>query len=147
MEYLVFPKLLGLAERAWAASPAWEQAEGHDTRERLLGAAWNEFANRLGQRELPRLCYLAGGVSYRLPLPGAVVEGGLLKASAAFPGLAIRYTTDGTEPTAGSTMYGGPVPAEGTIKLKSFAASERGSRTSTVVAPKSPGKVANQGVK
>jgi hexosaminidase len=142
MEYLVFPKLLGLAERAWAASPAWEQARDPDTREALLRAAWNEFANRLGQRELPRLCYLAGGVGYRLPLPGAVVEDGLLKASAAFPGLAIRYTTDGSEPTAVSTIYGGPVPAEGTIKLKSFAASDRGSRTSTIVAPPRPGKVA-----
>jgi hexosaminidase len=134
MEYLAFPKLLGLAERAWAAEPAWERAPHGRAREALLATAWNEFANRLGQRELPRLCYLAGGVHYRLPPPGAVVEEGFLKASVAFPGLVVRYTTDGGEPQPGSAVFVAPVRASGTVKLKTFAASGRGSRTSAVAA-------------
>jgi hexosaminidase len=135
LEYLVFPKLLGLAERAWAPKPAWEGLPDEARRRALLDADWNEFANRLGQIDLPRLAYLAGGVHYRLPPPGAVVEAGQLKANVAFPGLTIRYTTDGTEPTADSPAYSGPVAVRGTVRLKAFAASARGSRTSVVSAP------------
>lgn len=86
MEYLAFPKLLGLAQRAWSQEP-WEQVGNRVEREKLQAAAWNQFANTLGQRELPRLDYLHGGVSYRIPLPGALVEEGHLKANVAFPGL------------------------------------------------------------
>ncbi len=137
MEYLAFPKLLGLAERAWAQAPAWATAADPAERDRLQTAAWNEFANRLGQRELPRLDRIAtdrfaGGVGYRLPPPGAVIEGGRLHASTAFPGLAIRYTTDGSEPTATSTLYDGPVTVSGAARVKTFDTHGRGSRTSIV---------------
>jgi hexosaminidase len=135
LEYLVFPKLLGLAERAWAPKPAWEGLQDEARRQVLLEADWNEFANRLGQIDLPRLSYLAGGVHYRLPPPGAVVEAGRLKANVAFPGLTIRYTTDGTEPTAESPVYSGPVAVRGPVRLRAFAAPWRGSRTSVVGAP------------
>ncbi len=131
-EYLAFPKLLGLAERAWAASPTWAETGDPAVGERLLATAWNEFANRLGQRELPRLDRLAGGVGYRLPLPGAVIEGGKLRANVAFPGLEIRYTTDGGEPTADSALYQGPVAVDGSVRLKSFDTRGRGSRTAVV---------------
>ncbi len=134
MEYQMFPKLLSLAERAWAKEPAWETMSQTSERDAKLATGWNEFANRLGQRELPRLSYLDGGVSYRLPPPGAVVEQGLLKANTAFPGLEIRYTTDGSEPTIHSNAYTAPVRVHGTIKLETFVVKERHSRTSLVTA-------------
>ncbi len=132
MEYLAFPKLLALAERAWAQAPDWATATSPAERERLQAAAWNEFANRLGQRELPRLDRLHGGVRYRLPPPGAVIEGGTLAANVAFPGLEIRYTSDGSEPDAASTLYAEPVAISGTVRLKSFDTRGRGSRTAIV---------------
>ncbi|MEE8583226.1 MAG: family 20 glycosylhydrolase [Acidobacteriota bacterium] len=131
MEYLAFPKLLGLAERAWAQQPDWMSMDGSQ-REQALATAWNRFANGLGQRELPRLDYLFGGVGYRLPPPGAVIEEGILKANLAFPGLEIRYTTDGTVPEADSTLYQGPVAVEGPVQLRSFDTRGRGSRVSAV---------------
>ncbi len=134
MEYLAFPKLLALAERAWAAPPAWAGEEDPETRAGLLEADWNQFANRLGRRELRRLDHLAGGVSYRLPPPGAKVEDGTLHANAAFPGLEIRYTIDGTEPTAESELYRGPVIVSGQVKLRTFDTRGRSSRTTTPVA-------------
>ena len=118
MQYLAFPKLLGLAERAWSARPAWSRIEDDAERARALEEAWNVFANSLGQRELPRLDVLFGGVDYRLPPPGAKVEDGLVKANVAFPGLAIRYTTDGSEPTASSALYTEPVPASGGVEVE-----------------------------
>jgi hexosaminidase len=132
LEYQAFPKLLGLAERAWAAQPEWVRAADAAERQHLQRSAWNEFANRLGQRELPRLDRLHGGVLYRLPPPGAAIQGGLLEANSAFPGLTIRYTTDGSEPTSSSEPYAGPVPVSGTVKLRTFDDRGRGSRTSVV---------------
>ncbi len=55
-------------------------------------------------------------------------------ANAAFPGLAIHYTTDGSEPTADSELYAGPVAVSGTVQLKTFDTRGRGSRTSVVAA-------------
>ena len=132
MEYMAFPKLLGLAERAWAPRPAWATIADAAARARALDAAWNAFANRLGQRELPRLDRLDGGVGYRLPPPGAVIEDGMLRANTAFPGLTVRFTTDGSEPTDTSPAYTGPVRVDGPVKLKTFDTRGRGSRTVTV---------------
>ena len=134
LEYQLFPKLLGLAERAWAAQPAWARVEETAERRRQEAIAWNEFANRLGRYELPRLDHLFGGVHYRLPPPGAVVRDGLLHANTAFPGLAIRYTTDGSEPVKSSTLYRGPVAVQGTVKLGTFDTRGRGSRIVAVTA-------------
>jgi hexosaminidase len=132
MEYLAFPRLLSLAERAWAAPPAWASEKDASERQRQLDDAWSSFANSLGQRELPRLDSLLGGVAYRLPLPGGVVKDGQLLANVAFPGLEIRYTTDGSEPTMDSTLYTGPVAVEGTVRLRTFDTRGRGSRTTVV---------------
>lgn len=132
MEYMAFPKLLSLAERAWSPEPAWATIENADERTRQQDAAWNEFANRLGQRELLRLDHLLGGTHYRLPLPGAVVEDGMLKANVAFPGLTLRYTTDGSEPTPESPAYIEPVVVDGTVTVKTFATGGRSSRASIV---------------
>ena len=94
-----------------------------------MDADWNQFANRLGQRELPRLDYLFGGVDYRLPPPGAVVRDGLLYANVAIPGLELRYALDGSEPTESSAKYSGPLLVDRDVRLRSFSSRARGSRT------------------
>jgi len=129
-EYMAFPKLLGLAERAWAAKPGWESSEDPVRRARDLAGDWNRFANALGQRELPRLDYLAGGVDYRIPPPGAVIRDGRFHANIAFPGLTIRYTTDGREPDANAPIYRGPVAVSGPVHARAFDSRGRGSRVS-----------------
>ena len=131
-EYYMLPKLLGFAESAWAAQRPWETIEDKAAREKSMSAGWNVFANTLAQKDLPRLARLNGGYNYRLPPPGALVEAGLLKANVALPGLTIRYTTDGSEPTVQSTPYSRPVTVSGTIKLKSFDVVGRSSRAVTV---------------
>ena len=132
LEYMMFPKLLGLAERAWAPTPRWATIEDRETRFEALEDDWNVFVNMLGQRELPRLEYLYGGVNYRIPLPGAMMEDGLLKANVRFPGLTIRYSTDGSEPDLNSVEYTGPVNIGDQVKLKTFSKNGRSSRTSNI---------------
>ena len=132
LQYYVYPKQIGLAERAWAAQPEWARLDDLDAHDAAVQVAWNEFANRLGQRELPRLDSLFGGTLYRLPPPGAILEHGRLKASAEYPGLVIRYTTDGSDPTATSPEYNGPVKVTGTVRLSTFDTQGRASRVTTV---------------
>lgn len=129
MEYYTLPKLMGFAESAWSAERPWENIADKTTREKVIQKGWNVFVNTLAQKELPRLSYLNGGYNYRVPLPGAIIENGTLNANVAFPGLTIRYTTDGSEPTPQSAEYKSPIKVNATVKLKSFDASGKGSRT------------------
>jgi hexosaminidase len=130
LEYYYLPKMLGLAERAWSGQPAWSSVSNLEERTGAIQVAWNEFAGVVGQKELPRLDYMFGGYAYRLPPPGAVIREGMLRANTAYPGLAIRYTTDGSEPDAASAVYTGPVEARGKMVLKAFDTRGRGSRSS-----------------
>ncbi len=131
--YMMFPKFISLAERAWSKEDLWESS----TREDIFTSqaqSWNHMVNTIGQRDLPRLDRLHGGIPYRIPLPGAVINNGMLEANVKFPGLQIRYTTDGTEPTVESPLYERPVQVSGKeIKLKTFNSVGRSSRTSTVL--------------
>ena len=128
IEYYTLPKFLGFAESAWAPARPWETIENRQAREKSIAEGWNIFVNTLASKELPRLSHINGGYNYRLPLPGAIIENGLLKANVEYPGLAIRYTTDGSEPTAQSAAYTAPVKVAGSVKLKSFDAANRSSR-------------------
>lgn len=134
MEYSILPKLLGFSESAWAAERKWENIADDAARKAMMAEGWNIFANSIAQKHLPRLKYINGGYNYRLPQPGAIIENGMLKANVELPGLAIRYTTDGSEPTATSQLYENPVKVSGTVKLKSFDLAGRSSRISEITA-------------
>ncbi|WP_039954907.1 beta-N-acetylhexosaminidase [Vibrio caribbeanicus] len=107
-DYMAFPRLIAMAERAWSKG-AWELeydpsatfksnvggfsgTEHVDTATR--DADWAVFANTLGYKEFAKLD--RAGVYYRLPVPGAKIEAGKLVANSAFPGVMIQYSTDGT---------------------------------------------------
>lgn len=103
-EYMLFPKLLGFAERAWATSPDWAEEIDLAKSEKKYQQAWNFFANVLGKKELPRLDVYAGGVAYRVPPVGLIKIEGKVQAKTQFPGLQMRYTTDGSTPTYNSKL-------------------------------------------
>jgi hexosaminidase len=132
LEYYLLPRLIAFADTAWSAERPWETMPAGPARDGAIAAGWNRLANSIARRDLPRLAFAEGGYHYRLPPPGAVIEGGLLAASTALPGLAIHYTTDGTLPTAASLAYEGPVRLDaaggGPVHLRAFDATGRGSR-------------------
>lgn len=128
MEYYILPKLMGFAESAWSAEREWETVENKTQREKLINSGWNIFANTLGRKELPRLSYLNKGYNYRVPTPGVIIENGLLKANAEYPGLEIRYTLDGSEPTKESPLYTEPVPVRSAVNIRTFDSSGKPSR-------------------
>ena len=133
-EYLLMPRLIAVAERAWAADPGWSGIADPAARRAAVDHDWADFAHRLGQRELPRLDGILGGISYRVPLPGAVFRDGFCHANCETPGLALRYTLDGRDPDAESPLYHGPVPLPrgGVFKVACFTTTGRRSRVASV---------------
>jgi hexosaminidase len=135
IEYLAAPRLIALAERAWAPDPGWDAIADVRERAERVEQDWNEFANRLGQRDLARLDAAPLAYGYRLPPPGAVLAGGRYAANVALPGLALHYTVDGSEPTARSARYDGPVPVAPAVvlfRVATFNTRGRKSRTVTL---------------
>jgi len=132
LEYYYLPRLIAFSETAWSPERKWETIENKALRDQQLVSDWNKMANALARKELPRLALLNGGYNFRVPLPGAINKEGILYANVEFPGLEIRFTTDGSEPTVQSQLYTKPVKIIGTVKLKSFVKGGKFSRTSVV---------------
>jgi len=128
-EYMLLPKLFGVAERAWAKNPAWATETDTLKSAEMYSNNWSEFVNIIGKREMPRLNHYSGGFSYRIPTPGVAIENGKVVANVQLPGFIIRYTTDGTEPTINSNVYKGAIDAKGTIRLNVFSAEGRFGRS------------------
>ncbi len=104
VEYLVFPRLLVLAERAWHKAD-WEvpyQYQGAKygpesnffTPEMRAAqtAQWQVFANTLGHKELAKLD--KAGIAYRVPTVGAKIKEGYLHTNIIYPGLGVEYRVD-----------------------------------------------------
>lgn len=127
MEYMLFPKLLGLAERAWAPAPDWANESSYESLINKYNNAWSLFINTVAQRELPRLSKY--GVAYRIPTPGLKVQENSLILNAPYPGMKIRYTTDGTEPEINSNIYEKPLDKNKEYKFRLFDNNGKHSRT------------------
>ncbi|MGV3766020.1 MAG: family 20 glycosylhydrolase [Chitinophagaceae bacterium] len=128
LEYMLLPKLFGFAQRAWSAGN-WETEKDSTKAEAMYKNDWDRFVYTVGLREIPRLQWYNGGYHYRVPTPGATVENGLLKVNTQIPGMEIRYTADGREPTARSMLYTVPFPVKNTVKLKVFSGTRSGLTT------------------
>lgn len=119
VEYSLFPKMMGLADRGWNAHPAWEALSGE-----AEAAAFNRELSRyyevISRKEMP--AWAKEDINFRLPMPGLMVKEGELLANVAIDGAEIRYTTDGTEPTAQSALWQSPVKCDAgaVVKAKTF---------------------------
>ncbi|MEW7865053.1 beta-N-acetylhexosaminidase [Aeromonas diversa] len=100
-EYMVYPRIFSMAERAWHKGGfELDYVKGREfsgetkhVNKATLNKEWNQFANVLGQRVLPKLD--KAGVEYRLSVPGGKVVNGALEANVDLPGLTIEFSTDG----------------------------------------------------
>jgi len=105
VQYLCLPKVLGMTERAWNASPAWGDHLDDVT---AYDDARHQFNLKVGTRELPLLH--RQGYNFRVGQPGICVRDGKLLANAPYPGMVVTYTLDGSEPTLDSPHWTVPVP-------------------------------------
>jgi hexosaminidase len=123
LEYYIFPKMLGYIERAWVGDPSWSDAKSVSEMKTQRTHEFNVFANSVGQNEIPRLEKIFGGFGQRVPKPGAIEKNGMIYVNVQTPGLIIRYTQDGSEPTANSPIYTKPIPKKGGEKFRVFTQS------------------------
>ena len=133
VDYMLFPRLLAFAERAWRRpswQPAYQPGESygyHDPRvdRAAIAASWRDFAGRV-DAQLPLLD--RAGIRYRLAPPGATIKDGALHAVAEFPGLAIQYRQrDGAW-----RPYRGPIAISGSVTLRTVAPDGRPGRSVTI---------------
>lgn len=100
-DYMIYPRMLALAERAWHEA-SWEQpyVEGEnysattgkvDTTD--LNNDYATFALALANKEFAKLD--AAGVAYRIPPPGAQLQGGVLQMNTNFQSLGLQYSSNG----------------------------------------------------
>jgi hexosaminidase len=135
LEYMMVPKLFGLAERAWAREPDWSQERDAARADALFSEAWERFVNLVGKRELPRLDRELPGFNYRIPTPVLRVDGGQVYATIELPGFTLRYTIDGSAPTARSEVVRGPIPLRGTVSVAAFNSTGRAGQVARIPAP------------
>jgi hexosaminidase len=137
VDYMLFPRLLALAERGWAPArwtPGYRPGQSyawHDPRvdRAALSAEWRDFAGRVSAQFAPleRM-----GVAYRVAPPGARIIGGTLEANSDLPGVIIEYRARGGK----WTRYGGPVAVRGSVELRTRSADAK--RSSRIVAVSQP---------
>lgn len=129
-EGMVFPRLLSVAERAWHTAP-WEANDLSKkvADESARNADYNQFANLVAQKVFPKM--EADGIAFNLPVPGAVIESGVLKVNSPFPGLDIEYSADNGTSWKVVDLNNPPAVAAG-IKVRTVS----GDRTSRVAVVK-----------
>ena len=115
IEYFLFPKVFGLAERAWNAQPSWALSSDN----KIYMDAKRKYNAGIVNYELPRLA--KRGINFRISPPGIIVRDGLLLANTTNPNVVIRYTTDGNEPNENSVVWKEPIKCDAPlIKAKAF---------------------------
>ncbi|ESQ85211.1 hypothetical protein AEAC466_05735 [Asticcacaulis sp. AC466] len=135
IDYMLMPRLLALAERAWAPEPAWARTTDPASADILKAADWSSFANRVGKQILPSLDADMPDLAYRLPPPGLHRDGDRILVNSQLPGLTLRYTTDGHLPDATSPQVTGPIIEKGLITVAAFSRTGRSGRASSLTNP------------
>lgn len=135
MDYMILPRIFALAERAWR--PAYPFENEHKFNKDAFLKAYGSFARKVGV-ELPKLQTLAGTFQYRLPSVGLKQVGNKLMANMEYPGFALVYTIDGSDPNANAQLFptnGLPVRAGQRVKIASMDKDQRIGRISEYLVP------------
>ncbi len=128
LDYMFMPNIIVFSQKAWSQDPEWMKISDKTKREFTLDYEWNKFTNTIGQRVLPIINNIYGGLSYDLPKPGGIIKNDSLYANSVFPGLNIKYTLDGSLPDIESMNYNNPVKLnkDDVINLRLFDDKGRG---------------------
>ena len=131
LDYMFMPNIIVFSQKAWSKDPKWISVQDKNEREITLDHEWNKLRNTIGQRVLPMIENIYGGLSYDLPKPGGIIKNDSLYANSAFPGLSIKYTLDGSLPNSESMNYKNPVKLnqDDIVNLRLFDNKGRGGYT------------------
>lgn len=132
IDYMIMPRLLALAERAWASDPEWATESTPTKAAAMHRLAWSGFVNQLGKRVLPRLDAEQDAVQYRIAPPGLKRIDKQIHVNYQLPGFTLRYTTDGSEPDTHSAIVLGPIATKGLILVAAFDRNGRKGNSSRI---------------
>ena len=128
LDYMFMPNIIVFSQKAWSHDDSWMSITDLDLKRIKIQEEWNKFANNIGQRLLPMVDEIYGGLSYDLPKPGGKIVNDSLYANTVFPGLHIKYTLDGSIPLNSSETFISPlkVNEDEIINLRLFDNTGRG---------------------
>ena len=128
LDYMFMPNIIVFSQKAWSHENSWMDISNNDSKREKIENEWNKFANNIGQRVLPMVDNIFGGLAYDLPKPGGIIANDTLYANTVFPGLNIKYTLDGSNPEFSSETFTSPIKInEGDIiSLRLFDNTGRG---------------------
>ena len=109
LDYMFMPNIIVFSQKAWSHDNSWMDISNNDVKREKIDIEWNKFANNVGQRVLPMVDNIFGGLSYDLPKPGGKIINNTLYANTVFPGLNIKYTLDGSIPKESSENFKSPI--------------------------------------
>ncbi|MGQ8366753.1 family 20 glycosylhydrolase [Glaciecola sp. 1036] len=122
-EYMLYPRLIAMAERAWH-TPKWAEPYAQNTsysaqtnhfdvkQVEAMNKDWAEFTNVLTTKALPNL--VESGIEPRVPLPGGKIENGKLYLSSPFVGLNLEFKTAEGD----WTLYTKPTVVKGNVIIR-----------------------------
>ncbi|WP_185976643.1 family 20 glycosylhydrolase [Catenovulum sediminis] len=126
VEYLFFPRLLALAERAWhqadwatkyQAGRVYNQNSQFFTQHQQMKADWTLFSHAVGGKEKLKLD--RENIRYRVATPGATLDSnGVLRMNHIFPGTQLYYRIDKGE----WLLYQSAVKVSGNIEVRAQSA-------------------------
>ena len=124
---LFMPNIIVFSERAWGKRPKWILSKNLEDQKSKMILDWEKFTSFIGGSFLPFITENFQ-IKYHLPKPGGKLIRNKLFLKTQFPGLKIRYTTDGSIPNMNSKVYSGPVLVKkrNVIYARSFDKSGRG---------------------
>jgi hexosaminidase len=140
LDFMLVPRMLAAAERAWAPDPPWTTETDAVNAARLHAEAWSRFVAQLGFNVLPRLDAELPQLHYRLPPPGLKRSGDTVLVNEQIPGLTLRYTVDGSAPTTHSPLVNGAISATGSVRVAAFDRNGRAGRAAQIGASAAGGK-------
>ena len=128
LDYMFMPNIIVFSQKAWSQDHSWMNISDKELKDQTLEMEWNKFTNNIGQRVLPIVDNIFGGLSYDLPKPGGIIVNDSLYANTIFPGLDIKYTIDGTVPNSSSENYTIPIKikTDDIVHLRLFDKTGRG---------------------
>ena len=131
---LLMPNLIVFSQRAWSQKEPWLELKTAKEQKPALEKQWNIFVNNIGQRQLPIINQLYGGIDFDLPKPGGIIKNGELLIKQQFPGLSIRFTLDGSEPKLLSQLYSKNIKldAKSKVRFRSFDSRNRGGKSISI---------------
>lgn len=132
MNHLLMPRLLALAERAWAPAPAWAEQVDRSAAESARRMHFARFSVLLGEAVLPYVEQRFPNLAYRLPAPGAKIVDGAVQANYAWPGVTLRYARGDARPGPASPVLDGAVRVDGPLTIAAFTRSGRVSPSVTL---------------